>query len=295
MKLVLYILAFILSAAPHIWAALALQSYDAASHHRFANDPSFIGADYDWSGVAYNGDWFTRISDTYYVTAWHARAVGAATFYETNDPTGQTVTVGWDSLTRIGTTDIAIGRFSSSPGSSIAIYGIADEATTQAMFAASSYYEAEAFVVGLDGTGGNTTTNFRVGRNELDGFYDNVQLGTGSNFTDMIAFDDDRNTAQSLGSDEAYLQSGDSGGPLFITVGSELVLVGIHAGIAPGISVSSFLPNYIDEISAIVQAGGESLTLISPVPEPSSALMLILGSFSLLSIRRRAYQPPCGQ
>lgn len=269
---------------PAAWPALSLQSYSAASHHRFADDPAFIGNDYDWSGVAYDGDWFTRISDTYYVTAWHARAIGPATFYETNDPLGNTVTVGWDSLTRIGSTDIAIGRFSSSPGSSIAIYGIADETTTQAAFASSSYFDMEAFVVGLNGTGGSTTTNFRVGRNELDGFYDDVVLvPPAANVTDMITYDRD---TPGLGADEAYLQSGDSGGPSFITIGSELVLIGIHAGTDPTLSADSFLTNYITEISAIVEAGGESLTLISPVPEPSSSLLIALGAV-ILSLRRR--------
>ncbi|MDG1358133.1 MAG: hypothetical protein P8P36_08070 [Akkermansiaceae bacterium] len=275
---------------PVTWAALALQSYDAASHYRFADDPAFIGNGYDWSGIAYNGDWFTRISDTYYVTAWHARATGSATFYESNDLLGPSVTVSAPSLTRLGTTDIAIGRFSSSPGSNIAIYGIASEPTTQATFTSSSYYEMEAFIVGLNGSGGNTTTNFRVGRNELDGFYDDVAL-TATNITDTITFDDDRGTGQSLGADEAYLQSGDSGGPTFITVGSDLVLTSIHLGIDGTRSYDSFLPNYIAEISAIVEAGGESLTLISPVPEPSTAVLLWLASLSLMH-RRRVSQLP---
>ena len=269
---------------PAAWPALSLQSYSAASHHRFADDPAFIGSGYDWSGVAYNGDWATRISDTYYVTAWHARATGSLTFYEDNDPLGNTVTRTSSSLTRIGTTDIAIGRFSSSPGATIAIYGIADEFTTQATFASSPYFDMEAFVVGLNGTGGNTTTNFRVGRNELDGFYDDVVLvPPAANVTDMITYDND---SPGLGADEAYLQSGDSGAPLFITVGSELVLIGIHAGIDPTLSASSFLSNYITEISAIVEAGGESLTLISAVPEPSSSLLFALGAVMLM-LRRR--------
>lgn len=269
---------------PAAWPALSLQSYSAASHHRFADDPAFIGSGYDWSGVAYNGDWATRISDTYYVTAWHARATGSLTFYEDNDPLGNTVTRTSSSLTRIGTTDIAIGRFSSSPGATIAIYGIADEFTTQATFASSPYFDMEAFVVGLNGTGGNTTTNFRVGRNELDGFYDDVVLvPPAANVTDMITYDND---SPGLGADEAYLQSGDSGAPLFITVGSELVLTGIHAGIDPTLSASSFLSNYITEISAIVEAGGESLTLISAVPEPSSSLLFALGAV-ILMLRRR--------
>lgn len=269
---------------PAAWPALSLQSYSAASHHRFADDPAFIGSGYDWSGVAYNGDWATRISDTYYVTAWHARATGSLTFHEDNDPLGNTVTRTSSSLTRISNTDIAIGRFSSSPSATIAIYGIADELTTQATFASSSYYDMEAFVVGLNGTGGNTTTNFRVGRNELDGFYDDVVLvPPTANVTDMITYDND---SPGLGADEANLQSGDSGGPLFITVGSELVLIGIHAGTDPTLSASSFLSNYITEISAIVEAGGESLTLISAVPEPSSSLLFALGAV-ILMLRRR--------
>lgn len=288
MKLKITVLALLSALAPEAWAVLDLQSYDAASHHRFADDPAFIGNDYDWSGVAYDGDWYTRISDTYYVTAWHARAIGSATFYETNDPLGSSVTVSSPSVTRIGTTDIAIGRFTSSPGSNVAIYGIADEPTTQATFTSSSYYEMEAFIVGLNGTGGNTTTNFRVGRNELDGFYDNVAL-TATNITDTITYDNDQNTAQSLGADEAYLQGGDSGAPTFITVGSQLVLTSIHLGIDGTRSYDSFLSNYIAEISAIVEAGGESLTLISPieaVPEPSSMLMLALGAIPII-LRRR--------
>lgn len=285
MKLPLSGLVLTIALVPKAWAALALQSYDAASHHRFADDPAFIGSAYDWSGVAYDGDWYTRISDTYYVTAWHARAIGSATFYETNDPLGSSVTVSSPSVTRIGTTDIAIGRFTSSPGSDIAIYGIADEPTTQATFTSSSYYEMEAFIVGLNGTGGSTTTNFRVGRNEFDGFYDDVAL-TVTNITDTITYDDDRGTAQSLGADEAYLQGGDSGAPTFITVGSQLVLTSIHLGIDGTRSYDSFLSNYIAEISAIVEAGGESLTLISPVPEPSSMLMLALGGMALIFRRK---------
>ena len=277
---------------PAAWPALSLQSYSAASHHRFADDPAFIGSGYDWSGVAYNGDWATRISDTYYVTAWHARATGSLTFHEDNDPLGNTVTRTSSSLTRISNTDIAIGRFSSSPSATIAIYGIADELTTQATFASSSYYDMEAFVVGLNGTGGNTTTNFRVGRNELDGFYDDVVLvPPAANVTDAITYDDDRGTGLSLGADEAYLQSGDSGGPTFITVGSELVLTSIHLGIDGTRSYDSFLSNYINEISAIVAAGGESITLINPietVPEPSSMLMLALGGIPLI-LRRRVF------
>ena len=132
--------------------------------------------------------------------------------------------------------------------------------------------------------------NFRVGRNELDGFYDDVAL-TATNITDTITFDDDRGTGQSLGADEAYLQSGDSGGPTFITVGSDLVLTSIHLGIDGTRSYDSFLPNYIAEISAIVEAGGESLTLISPVPEPSTAVLLWLASLSLMH-RRRVSQLP---
>ncbi|MBT8045518.1 MAG: PEP-CTERM sorting domain-containing protein [Verrucomicrobiae bacterium] len=295
------ILVFSLAFSPSAWAVLALQSYNADKHSRFENDPAFIGASNDWSGVARasNGRWVTMISSTYFITANHAApSIGnTVVFHEDNNPGGSTVTRTVSSRTRISNTDLVIGRLNSAPGATIAIYGIASNTTDEANFASSVYADKIAYAVGKDNTG-TLTTEFRVGRNELDGFYDDVEAegyetvsGSLTAIGDAITFDDDRGTPESLGDDEAYLQSGDSGAPLFVTLGDELVLTGINWFIAgpPDVtnqlSGTTFVPNYIAEIQTILDSGGESLTLVS-VPEPSSVVLLCLSGLALLRRHR---------
>lgn len=277
-------------AAPHARATLALQEFDADSHHRFANSSEFIGAPYNWSGVARasNGRWLTMISETYFITANHVYPAdgNSVIFHEDNDPTGDTIERTVLNTTRIGDTDIRIGRLNASPGPTIAIYGIASNTTNEANFASSAYANREAFVVGLNDTGSNTT-QFRVGRNILDGFddaYDDSALGP------AITFNDDRGTILSLGADESYLDYGDSAAPMFITSGGQLVLVGtnwdIEAG-SPNYSLTTFIPNSITAIQTIVEDGGENLTLIN-VPEPSSVALILAASLSALAARKRS-------
>lgn len=286
------ILAFFttVSLGPWAHAALALQSFSADKHHRYENDPAFIGSGYDWSGVtrSSNTRWVTMISSTYFISANHASpGVGnTVVFHADNDPGGATVSRTVSSVASITGTDIRIGRLDSAPGPTIAIYGIASNTTSGASFSSSPYSDRVAFIVGQnDGTG--SVTDFRVGRNELDGFYDAVDVS--GTVSDAITFDDDRGTPESLGDDEAFLQGGDSGAPMFVAVGGELVLVGanwfITSGESPNFSGTSFLPNHLAEINAIVTGGGEELTLVS-VPEPTAAVFLAIGALSLCRRRR---------
>jgi len=294
--------ALLLLAASSLPAALSLESYDPDSHHRFANpaDPTdFIGNDHNWSGVALSSTssrWVTMISPTYFVTATHTTNPHTASsplfvghnvvFHADNDPDGPTVTRSVTSLTLVGTTDIMIGRLASTPGPTIATYGIAMDPTTSATFGSSVYSDRVAFIVGFNSTGSGTA-KFRVGRNELDGFIDSVD--DGSSMGSGITFDDDRFTLDSLGADEAYIQGGDSGAPLFVTSGDELILVGTNwfqdTDPDPNRSGATFLPNHIAAISAIVTSGGESITLVN-VPEPSSMFLLAFGGVALIRRRR---------
>lgn len=275
------------------YGVLALQSYEADKHARFNNHASFIGIAQDWSGVARasNGRWVTMISSTYFVSAHHAApgTGNSVVFHEDNDASGTTISRTVSSVTRIGTTDIVIGRLNSAPGPTIAIYDIAANTTNQANFSSSAYSSQTAFIVGLDSSGSGTT-QFRVGRNVLDGFADDIEVAPSIN--DAIIFDDNRGTPESLGADEAYLQGGDSGAPVFVTSGTDLVLTGVNwfngfydEEPSQLLSGASFLPNYISEIETIVNAGGESLTLVS-VPEPSTMTLLALSGALLLHRRR---------
>jgi|TARA_B110000881_G_scaffold9496_1_gene7254 hypothetical protein len=301
MKNLLVSLSLMCALATDASAVLALQSFDANKHHRFANHASFIGSGKDWSGVARasNGRWVTMISSTYFITANHAAPLVGDTviFHEDNYAAGTTVTRTVTSRTRIGGTDLVVGRFDSAPGATIAIYGIASNTTTEAGFSSSVYSDREAFIVGKNDTGA-LTTQFRVGRNELDRFFDGVAVagsetvsGSLTGIGDAITFDDDRSSLESLGDDEAYLQSGDSGAPMFVTSGDDLVLTGVNWFIAgpPDVphqlSGTSFVPNYITQIQSVLDGGGESLTLVS-VPEPSTLLLLGMSTISLLRRRR---------
>ncbi len=287
------LLALICALTQSAYGVLALQSYDADKHSRFNNHPSFIGAAQDWSGVARasNGRWVTMISSTYFISATHAApATGnSVVFHEDNDASGTTISRTISSVTRIGTTDLVIGRLDSAPGPTIAIYGITANTTNQANFSSSPYSDRVAFIVGIDSSGSGTT-QFRIGRNVLDGFADDIEVSPSTN--DAIIFNDHRNTPQSLGADEAYLQGGDSGAPMFVTSGTDLVLTGVNwfngfydEEPSQLLSGASFLPSYLSEIETIVNAGGESLTLVS-VPEPSIMTLLALSGIILLHRRR---------
>ena len=271
-------------------AALSLDSYSPNSHHRYTNHADFIGASYDWSGTGREDGgvhWATMISSTHFLSAYHYFPSLGSTikFHENNDPSGTTISRMVSSITRVGGTDLVVGKLNSAPGATIAIYSVASNTTTTGGFASSVYADREAFVVGRDsGTG---TESFRVGRNLLDGLESNTEGGSTG---DIITFDDDSlGDAGFLGADEAFLQSGDSGGSLFVTSGSDLVLTGIHWTILPDggptYSGSTFVPNYIPEINTILAGSGESLTLIN-VPEPSAVMLLALGGLSLLWKRR---------
>ena len=145
----------------------------------------------------------------------------------------------------------------------------------------------EAFVVGLNGTGGSTTTNFRVGRNELDGFYDDVVLvPPAANVTDAMIYADDSGLAQAWELMKPIYKVATPEGPHSLRSALNSCSPVFTRALTPHAISDSFLSNYITEISAIVEAGGESLTLISPVPEPSSSLLIALGAV-ILSLRRR--------
>lgn len=283
------ILALCFSSIQPVLGVLALQNFQADKHHRFANDSAFIGSGYEWSGVARAGQWATMISSTYFVSAAHSFP-GTGTpliFHVDNNPAGATITRTVLSTTIVAGTDIMIGRLDATPGPTIALYSVASNTTSGALFSSSPYSDREAFMVGVNNTGSGTT-QFRVGRNVLDGFYDLVTVG--STTSDGITFDDDRGTPESLGDDETYLQGGDSGAPMFVTMGGDLVLVGtnwfISSGESPNFSGTTFLPNHIDEINAILTIGGESLTLVA-IPEPSALPILSLIGASVFIMRRR--------
>lgn len=108
-------LSLMLAASPPASGALLVTGSSPTTNDRFANDPSFVAAAYDWSGVgrAASGAWATLLTPNVFLSATHFRpAIGSTvTFYPGNDPSapalGRTVAGGQ----QIAGTDLWIGHF----------------------------------------------------------------------------------------------------------------------------------------------------------------------------------------
>lgn len=236
---------------------LTVAGYEDRLHDRFyvGADRAFIGEPYNWSGVgrlydptATGGNWksFTMISDNWFITANHFRPVrgddpaGASPmvrFYRSNDPNGEY----WESPlamsgnnyagTRIGNTDLWVGRLAETPPDWVLRYPLAKrhEATNWL-----SYTDNDLFVFGQDSP--RSATSVRVGRNEVD------LLGAVGNY------EWDYDPPAGFGPDEAQTQGGDSGSPSFFLTGTVPVLAGVHTLVNYDTGLSSRL----DEIQAAI-------------------------------------------
>lgn len=254
-------------------SALMIRDYNAAEHYRFysGSDKNFIGESFDFSGVGYSNDghWATLVSNSYFISAshYHPGAGERVTFWSTNDLTGPSYTYTVAGGTRIGMTDLWVGRFDTVVDSSIARYPVAMLPT------ANDYIDRVLYNYGVDQ---------RVGRNVLE------LLGTAyaDPSTGVVAwYDYDNNDSPSVGGDETYLQAGDSGAPSFTVFNSELSLIGVHWAIykSPVGSIDTFIPEYYDEVNAVLKTGKQSLTA---VPEPGTYWYALIISCGLWFKRR---------
>ncbi len=274
-------LSLLLAFAATAPATMIVRSYQPLRHDRFYSgaDKAFIGDPYDFSGVGNaGGPWATLISDCYFISAEHLHPAisSTVTFFETNsfsDPSHSYTVMGGQ---QVGGTDLWLGWFASAVDASIARYPVLD------LPMAGDYYNQITFNYGV---------NSRVGLNVYD---DSGSITVGPSTGFVFAADYDNSDTPSVGGDETFLQSGDSGAPTFGVANGELALIGIHWAISddfPGtdegeVFVDSAVPAYITEINAVLDDKGQSLTL---VPEPGSAL-LFLGGLAMLggTMRRRA-------
>ncbi|MCP5537019.1 MAG: PEP-CTERM sorting domain-containing protein [Akkermansiaceae bacterium] len=282
--------------------AIEIQGHSAAENDRFADDPSFIGAAYDWSGVGRattgtagkGGHWATMISSNVFLSANHYYP-GTETslyFYPDNDagssPVVRTITGGQ----RIGTSDLWIGTIDSALPNTISYYNWANQSLNVATYALSMVADENALTAGITSTatgyGADKRTSMAVGRNVIDQFLTLTVAGTTAPALRTL---EEISGDTGLVSYESQLASGDSGGPLFIDDGGELLLVGINWAIGQvdidlhptredlrDASYYSYVGNYATEIQNYVDAHA--------VPEPSPALSFLTG-LGLLTARRR--------
>jgi hypothetical protein len=247
---------------------LTIAGYSERLHDPFyvGSDKAFIGAGYNWSGfgrwydpAATSGNWkqVTMISDNYFLTANHNRPnlgddpAGAAPkvrFYRTTDPSGEF----WESEialaggnyqgTRVGSTDLWVGKLASTPPSWVMRYPLAKrhEATNYL-----SYTDNDVFIFGQDSP--RSPTSVRVGRNEV-----NLVNSSGN-------YEWSYDPTAGLGADEAQTENGDSGGPSFFTAGRVPVLAGIHTRTNYDTGVSKNLQRIVDAI-------GEPVSMSTGLP-----------------------------
>lgn len=274
-------------------SALTIVGYDAATNDRFSSgyptapvpntSASFLGHGYDLSGVGWNPanttQSFTMISDQYFVYSNH---YGPGSTLDFLSPALGTVVSYGVSGTSYNfsfngqTSDFAIGKLTAAlnPADGITSYPILYSPTIQ------SYLGLPVLIYGHGVSG---TSSPRLGANVVDayGSYNFPNGGT---------------TADSYGIGYSYLpgqtgdsmfESGDSSSPTFVPWNGGLTLLGTHSVTATisgtDYSIDNFIPIYLNQMAA--QGIDFSFVVI---PEPSRAVLLLLGACALLRRRHRA-------
>lgn len=269
-------------------AQLAINNFSDATNNRFTNDPSFIGAGYDFSGVARttdNGRWGTLISPNAVLTAQHFSPSLGSTFefYPDNDPNSTPFEAIVTSRVRVGSSDLNVIILDRNVNPSIAVYHFPVEeyegdppitttnddgsTSTQTIFNVSP---SEIDILGertlvfgrAQGTSLNSPTSQAVGENLVFAYAENVVFGSNADNDSIILQRDAEGTPNAL-THESYVRGGDSGAPTFLidSATNELLLLGVNSyqldAEDPNVFQSSgvtYTGNQIDEINSILSA-----------------------------------------
>jgi len=259
-----------LFAGLNILNAISIDGYSTTAHDRFANSSSFITDSFDLSGIgiADSGNWLTMVSPNVFLSAHHFFPADddSVTFYASNDPNGSSVTRTVSYSERIGESDLRIGYLDQALSADYVHYGIANTSINNLYnFNTSPYHDADAYLFGRSPSSFTTSQDMAIGRNKLDGFATNQEVnGT----TDHALIANNNVTGQTnFLTDEALLQTGDSGAPMMVENAGSLTLVGINWFIGTDsnndpLNGFSYVGNYSSDIETFINA--------NPVPELSA-------------------------
>ncbi len=314
------ILSILLLSFLSVRAQTTINNFDTLTNDRFANDPSFVGAGLDFSGIGRttqgSGRFATLISDNVFLTANHFRAAGEVTFFADNDPNSTAIVRTVTGGQQLGDSDLFIGIFDRALPSSINRFGfstqsldLADNILGQTFLSSLapgadvSDTVATASTIAINNgptvfLGGispslsfSNATSLTIGTNTVEAVQENSIIGAVSNSIALLTF---RNEVGDAGFNvtafESDLNGGDSGSPLLTEVNGELVLLGLGSGSGSvdlggdigsrDTSIFSFTGNYSDEIQDFID--------INAVPEPSTTVLMLLVLPSLFLRQRRA-------
>ena len=278
--------------------ALVIKNFSDATDSRFTSNtsysswidtgpanPTFDLAAYDFSGVGwrYNSTDATAsrqavalVSARYALTAWHvAPAVTESVRFRTTS--GSVFTYDIDTVTRIGTTDLAVIRLDANVASGINFLPVLD---------LGSDWIGEDLVLYGRGSPGDYTSH-RTGLGAVD--FVSEETVSGSTGWTLKS----RYLTGSAVTGEAYFQTGDSGSPMLAFHSGGLALAGINWAVGSGTgyydSIATRVADYDTSIDAILSADGQSLSV---VPEPATTALCILASAILWAARRHRVQSP---
>ena len=282
-------------------SAIAIRNFNAARHDRFANDPNFILAGQDLSGIGRSSDgrWATMISPNVFVSSQHFRpGIGqTVTFFLTNDPAGPSFTAEVIAGQQITSDD------NGSPDNSDLWVGVIDGRLPEG-------YAFYPYATADDGTGLVGDFHYMVGRSNTSPErpnLENVAIGTnrfsaydsgatgnveaqGVSDQPLLSLNNRPLTATA---DEALVQTFDSGGPTFTVDGGEITLIGtnwiifsVDGGlISQESSGFAYLGDHSEAVDAFIAANPPPEPAV--VPEPGTFALIGGGAVLHVALRRR--------
>jgi hypothetical protein len=281
-------------------AASTVLNFSAAANDRYANNPAFVGSGFDFSGVGRDasGKWGVMLSPTVFIGANHHAPSGSLVFYPGNNPSATPVTISISSGQALGGSDLYIGRLSSPIPSYITSYGYLGIPLTEAGFYSSAVADLPAFMGGISVSGnayGGAVTNQVIGTNRIEAFFEDVTADGASGVSDVLVTvanqPGDSMFGFSTTTFETQLNGGDSGSPLLVISGANLLVAGTALGVGtgdidPGAGVAArgfSAYTYTGSYAPLIQ----NYIAISAVPEPAVSIFPAILAFAMIHRERR--------
>ena len=275
-------------------ADIQINGYTDATNDRFSNDPSFIVAGFNLSGVGQteNREWATAISRNVVISAAHLAPVGKVYFFPGNDPSATPVIRNIASGTKVSQTDLYLAVLDAPLPASIMHYEVASESlvgTPGTLTSAGVYQGTNAYMFGLSPKFYPVFyTEQAVGRNRINGYVENLSFA-GNTDNDMLVLRYDSAGDPDYVQYESHIVGGDSGAPLFADVGGTLRVLGVNsaqlaAGGAFYGSGVTYTGNRFADIDNFIRA--------SAVPEPASMALLatVAGTAAIMRRKRNRFR-----